>query len=390
MFMRFLVVALGVVCLMGADWRQFRGNENRGVSQNAPPVEFDGKIAWRVDTPGRSASSPIVVGNKVIVTAASGAKQDRLHVLALDLESGKQLWHRQFWATGRTLCHPFSSIAANTPASDGKRIFAFFSCNDLICLDLDGNLQWLRGITYDFPTAANDVGMCASPCVVGDTVVLQVETEGASFMTGLDTATGKERWKTDRPHAMNWTSPAVAPGQGVAVVSSTTMSVVEPRTGKELWKYDANFGNVVSPVVANGITYLATQDGVTAVQQVGSTQEASVRWSQNKLKPASASPVVYQNHIYTLARSGVLTCANIDDGKVEWQHRLKGPFWATPVAADGHLWCFNLDGLCQVVKLGDEPETVATNELPGKVFGSPAAINGSLVVRGEKQVWRIK
>ena len=87
-------------------------------------------------------------------------------------------WERQFWATGRTMCHPTSSVAANTPSSDGKRIYAFFSSNDLACLDLAGNLLWYRGLTHDFPTAVNDVGMSASPIVLGDTVVVQVENKG--------------------------------------------------------------------------------------------------------------------------------------------------------------------------------------------------------------------
>ena len=103
-----------------AEWRQFRGTDNNTVADKAPPGEWDGasgaNVAWKSALPGPAASGPIVVGGKVVVTAVTGFKQDRLHVVAFDVVSGKQLWHRQFWATGRTLCHTFSSVAAPTPA----------------------------------------------------------------------------------------------------------------------------------------------------------------------------------------------------------------------------------------------------------------------------------
>ena len=118
------------------DWPMFRGPAGRSVAPTAGlPLEWSVEdqlnLAWRVEMPGRGVSGPIVVDGKVILTASSGANRDRLHVVAFDADSGRQLWHRQFWATGRTLCHETSAVAAPTPACDGERIFAYFSSNDL-------------------------------------------------------------------------------------------------------------------------------------------------------------------------------------------------------------------------------------------------------------------
>jgi outer membrane protein assembly factor BamB len=97
-----------------ADWREFRGPQGRAIAADQAIrtrwSEDDG-IAWKADLPGRGASSPIVVGDLVVVTASSGPRQDRLHILALDRDTGRVRWHRTFWATGRTLAHPTSAHA---------------------------------------------------------------------------------------------------------------------------------------------------------------------------------------------------------------------------------------------------------------------------------------
>ena len=192
------VLLLG--CLTGADWLQFRGNDVSGVLTGAKlPMSWsatDGKtenVAWKTPLPGRGISGPIVVGQQVFVTSNSGFGQDRLHVLSVDRDSGEKLWERQYWATGRTMTHPKTAVASSTPASDGRRVFAQFSSNDVACLDLDGNLLWYRGLTHDFPNASNSLGMASSPIVVGETLVCQVENDAESFATGLDIETGASR-----------------------------------------------------------------------------------------------------------------------------------------------------------------------------------------------------
>src|SRR6187431_2796237 len=107
--MRFAVplalILLTAATSAGDDWRQFRGTRQTSVAEGTLPTTWNVKdgtnIAWTAELPGRGPASPIVVAGRVIVTASSGAAQDRLHVLCFHAESGKQLWHRQFWATGR-------------------------------------------------------------------------------------------------------------------------------------------------------------------------------------------------------------------------------------------------------------------------------------------------
>ncbi|MEZ6045278.1 MAG: hypothetical protein R3C11_06785 [Planctomycetaceae bacterium] len=93
-------------------------------------------------------------------TASSGYDQSRLHVLCYDTQSGEQVWERTFAATGRTICH--EKIKSLPDSRLGRGTDICFS-NDIACLDLDGNLLWYRGLTYDYPNASNSLGMSSSP-----------------------------------------------------------------------------------------------------------------------------------------------------------------------------------------------------------------------------------
>ncbi len=380
-----------------ADWRQFRGTDNRSVAAaERVPSQWDEEtnVAWKSALPGEGVSSPIVVAGRIVVTASSGPNQDRLHVLCFDTKTGRQRWHRQFWATGRTLHHPTSSVAANSPASDGERIFAFFSSNDLIALDLDGNLLWLRGLTADYPKAGNDVGMASSPIVVDSTVIVQVENQGDSFVAGIDTATGENRWRTPRNSAANWASPTVLRAKDgspelALLQSGTDLAAIDPKTGRTVWKSEQACSTIPSSTVDGNEIYVPA-NGLTALSLPVGGGDPTVLWKSNRLAVGAASPVVHDGNVYIVKRAGVLSCGDAQSGEVLWQLRLKGTFWATPVLADGHLFLINQEGVAQVVKIGgDKGELVSQYEFGEPVLGSPAVADGAIYFRGESHLWKI-
>jgi outer membrane protein assembly factor BamB len=383
-----------------AEWRQFRGEASNSATAGAlPPVDVsdaDGKnIAWKAKLPGRGPSSPIVVGGRVIVTCSSGVNQDRLHVVCFDAASGKQLWERQFWATGRTLSHPSSANAAPTPASDGKLIYAFYSSNDLACLDLDGNLKWFRGLAHDFPHAGNDVGMSSSPVVIGDVVVAQVECQGDSFAAGIDKQTGETRWRIARPREASWSSPVVMrgdkPGEDLVLLQSPTqLSAHRADTGEQVWEHAVACDAISSAAAVDGVVYCASK-GMTALRPAGKAEPA-VAWNVQNLQPGAASVVVAGGKLYIINRSGVLTCASTDDGKVLWRQRLEGEFWGTPVLVGERIYCVNQKGKIQVVEAkadGKSAEIVGGGQLDGEVQCSPAIVDGALYVRSDGHLWKI-
>lgn len=381
-----------------AEWRQFRGTDHRAVADGAKlPLSFgDGEnVAWKSPLVGKSASSPIVVGGKVIVTTSSGAKQDRLHVLAFDAASGKPLWHREFWATGRTMCHDMSAVAAPTPASDGERIFAFYSSNDLACLDLDGNLLWYRGLGRDYPAVGNDAGMSSSPVVVGNTVIVQVEAQGDSFAAGLDTQTGETRWRKERKKQAAWSSPAVIRGEtaeqdAVLIQSVSGLTVHDPYTGRERARFDANCAGIASSTPSGAVVYVPAS-GITALRFDSSMENPEVLWQENRLNPNACSPIVDKGRIYTVNRA-VLVAGDAATGKVKWQMRLpQGMYWSTPVLVDDHLYAFSYEGTASIVEVGDTSgKIVFERDLGEKVLGTPAVVGSAMFLQTDKNLWRIE
>jgi outer membrane protein assembly factor BamB len=330
----------------------------------------------------------------VLVTCSSGYDQDRLHVLAFDAQTGHQLWERQFWATGRTKSHPSSANAAPTPASDGEAIFAFYSSNDLICLDLDGNLRWYRGLAYDFPKAGNDVGMSSSPVVCDGAVIVQVENQGDSFVAAIEAASGQTRWRIDRPRQANWSSPVIAQipsGESLVLLKSARgVDAHELRGGLHRWTYSVNADGIPSIATRPGEAYLPA-GGVMRLELSDDAAVPQLRWTASRVRPGPTSPIVSDDRIYAINSSGVLSCAGLQDGGVLWQLRLQGSFWATPVLAGNYLYCINDAGLAQVVDVGDQDQgtVISTSDFAEPIQGSPAVSNGSLYLRSDKSLWRI-
>ncbi|MDG2123623.1 MAG: PQQ-binding-like beta-propeller repeat protein [Verrucomicrobiales bacterium] len=388
----------GIVGNVRADWLQFRGPGGSGVLEaGALPAKLDGKgsIAWEAALPGEGLSSPVVVGEKVFVTCSSGAEQDRLHVFCLDSKNGKTLWERQFWATGRTMHHEKTSVAAPSPCSDGEQVYAFYSSNDLACMDLDGNVKWVRGLTVDYPNASNSLGMASSPVVAGGVVVCLVENDSESFAAGIDPKTGRNVWKVARTKRASWTSPVVFkdPTGGrelVALQGSAGLDVLDPKTGKSVWSYSDGASTTPSLTVGDGVLFVPSR-GLTALELKGGS-EFEKTWQKGNLGPGTASPVASKDRVYVISNAGVLSAAKVSDGEVLWKARLEGPFSGSPVLSGDRLLAVSeRGGIVQLVDLtGAEGTVIGKVELGETVLSTPAVSGGAVYVRTDGKVWKLE
>ncbi len=400
--MKSLLALLLLPVAARADWPHFRGPTASGsVEAATPPIEWsaDKNVAWTADLPGKGFSGPVVVGDDVFVTGSSGYDDDRLHVVCYSATDGKSRWHRQYWATGRTVTYePDMRVATPTPLATADRVYALWSSNDLACLDHDGNLIWFRGLTYDYPNAANSLGMASSPALADDTLVCQLETDDASFAIGLDAATGLNRWKIDRPRKANWSSPTILDGESgplVLLQAGDGVTAVIPKTGEPAWKFAVGGSTISSVTPADGLLFVPA-DGVTAIRPPAPGSNPETLWNNKKLNCSFVSPVAYRGKVYAINGAGVLNCADAKTGELDWQLRLGGDYWATPAAADGRMYCPCKDGTVKVVDVtGEKGKMLAENALTDdkasaeSLVAPPALAANALYLRTDTKLFKI-
>ncbi len=394
---RWLVLPLLSVAILGADWRQFRGNDSSAVAPAGEKVPAEvgpeKNVAWKAELPGRGVSSPVVADGRVFLTASDGPRHDRLSVLAFDAATGRRLWQRTVWATGPTQSHPKTCMAAPTPVTDGKRVVALFATGDLLALDRDGNVLWVRALNQESPGATDGRGLASSPLLIGETVVVHLETQNTSFAAGVDLNTGADRWRIDRPREMCWTSPLAVPGrkpgeQLALLQGMTRLSAVEPLTGKEVWHVERESDPIASGVLAGNVLYVPGTKGLAALELPAGGKAPKLLWEKPQLVAGMASPVVLGGRLYGL-RGPILLSVDVKTGDVISRLRLTGAFSATPVAAGGLLYCVNEAGLIQVVKPGDKEDTrVHSGNLGETILATPAVAGGALYVRSDKHLWK--
>jgi len=415
-----LVVTVVVGCwaatVGAADWPRFRGPNGGGVADDAAtPVEFgpDRNRAWRVDLPGDGVSSPIVVGDRVFVTAYSGygpgggTQLDLVrHLVCLDRHTGRTLWSKQVEAVlpedpyvGMGV--PSHGYASHTPTSDGKRIYAFFGKSGVHAYDLDGTLIWQRSVGTE--SDPRRWGSASSPIVAGDIVIVTAGPEGRAIV-GLDAATGEERWAAPSESLGSvWGTPALA------VVDDSRTDVVvgapgefwglNPSTGKLRW-YASGVGDDgfnTSVVVHDGVAFAVEGrgGGSMAVKAGGKGDVAGTHivWSGRDAN-RFGTPLVYRDRLYVVA-NGVISCLDAASGIRVYQSRLGGGGrrgggdYSSPVAADGKIYYVTGGGDMHVIAAGDTFESLAVNSLQegGESFAAtPAIADGSIYVRSSRHL----
>ena len=102
--------------------------------------------------------------------------------------------------------------------------------------------------------------------------------------------------------------------------------------------------------------------------------------------------MLFDNQLYVLTDTGVLTNFDATTGAVHYRQRLPGPsnFKASPVGVNGKLYLSSEDGQVYVVKMGHGFEVLATNTLTDSIFiATPAIVGGEIFLRSQDSLYRI-
>jgi outer membrane protein assembly factor BamB len=383
-----------------ADWPAWRGPGHDGVSEEKNlPVTWSAKenVRWKAAIPGAGVSAPVVTGDRVLLTSSSGRDGETLHLFCLGAGDGKMRWQRRFFGSevseGQ---YAPGGMAVPTPATDGKRVFALFGTGDLVCLDLDGRPLWIRSLAREYGAFRNRWGMASSPLLLGDLLVVQVDHHGGSYLLGVEAGTGRNRWRTPRDAAVNWTSPvAVRLGEKTFIVAAGTHTLkgYDLATGREQWSLSGlEMQCIPTPVVRGDRLWLAGGADFTslcvALRADGQGKAAARALWQVKTKGVGIpSPLLLGDHFYYAEDAGWACCLDASTGKQLWRRRLNTKVHASPVAGDGKVYFAGMNGVVTVLRAGAEFAVLARNDVGESIVASPAISGGRLFLRGEKHLF---
>lgn len=376
----------------GDRWPGFRG-DGTSVSQAAQlPVTWSDteNLAWSIDLQGYGQSSPVVWGPTAFVSSTAGDEKDRLIVTACDIATGKVRWQQEFAGTQKVKVSDYVSRGAPTPVVDAERVYVFFESGDLLALTHGGELVWKRSLVEEYGEFLGNHGVGASLAATQDSLIVLVDHSGPSYLLAVEKATGKNRWKVDREPKVSWSSPVVTQQNdqaSVLVSSNGTVDSYDAATGKRQWWVTGIDGNTVaSPTPLSSLVIIGSskvnENLAIETSGTGDVTETAIRWRTGEATSSFGSPLIVDGMVYFVNRAGVLFALDLQTGEKLFTERLPDSCWASPIAADGRIYCFTTRGNAVVLSQGRTPERLSENSLTidGRVYGV-AAVDGRFLVR---------
>ncbi len=388
-------------------WNQFRGPHADGARATArPPIEFDDEknVLWKTPIHGKGWSSPVVWEQQIWLTTAPEDGTE-LFAVCVNLNSG-QIEHdlRVFEVADPGFCHPSNSYASCTPVVEEGRVYVHFGTYGTACLDTrTGKTLWeRRDLECD-----HFRGPGSSPILHGDLLFIQFDGIDLQYVVALNKHTGKTVWKTyrdidygtdDGDFKKAYATPIVIRvGEQEQLVCPAAVETIvyQPQTGKEIWRIlHGGMNAAARPIYKNGLVFLSAGDGDTNLIAVlppgnGDDRLPRVVWSTGKVVPERSSQIVVDDNLYMVSDGGVASLLSASSGQRFWSKRLVGEFWASPVFADGRIYCSNKEGTVFVLKAGPEYELLAKNQFPAGFNASPAFAGDTLILRSFTHLYRI-
>ena len=221
------------------NWMRFRGPNGTGVSTATNlPVEFgpEKNVKWKTPLPP-GHSSPVLTDTHIFLTAHSPEKDTyKLFVIALDRQTGKQLWQHEVprQQTGRR--ENVNGPASPSPVTDGANVYAFFQDFGLISYTAGGKERWR------LPLGPFNMfyGFGASPILEDGLLILPVDQDTDPYLLAIDAKTGKQRWKVSRPHVISgYSTPTIwrptTGGAQILIPESFQLTAYSVADGKKIW-----------------------------------------------------------------------------------------------------------------------------------------------------------
>ena len=405
------------------DWMQFMGEHGSAANSNAKiPTTWDAdtNIKWKTELPGRGASSPIIVGDRVFLTCYTGygdgteSKIEDLvrHVLCFNRTSGDLLWKKSIDNSTVKDEDPYKSFithhgyATNTPVSDGKAVYVFFGKLGLFAFDLEGKELWKKQIEYT--TNKTRWGSASSPILFGDNLILNAIEENGKVLS-ISKANGDINWEFEAETTLAYATPnlVTAANGEVELILPIPKRVIglNPEDGTQKWYATNKFEGEsnASVIIDKDIIYIyggfrSVGSMAIRVGGTGDVTKSHVIWNTRDTSYVS-TPILKDGHLYWIDENGIAFCVKSESGEQVYKKRVPGvrggrgiKFFGSMILAGDHMYAVSRRSGTFVVKATPKYELVSHNKIEGddsEFNGTPAISGNRMFVRSNKFLYCI-
>lgn len=409
-----LIPAVIVVCAIPAfatDWPEFLGHDGKAHSADKVPTTWSNEknLLWKVDLPGSGSSSPIITGDRLIVTCYIGEPDRKRQVICFNKKTGKREWaleypvdYREDSYQGFITEHGYAS---NTPATDGKDVYVFLGKGGVHAISLDGKKKW--SVDAGKGSSNRRWGSAASVVLFKDTVIINAAEESKAVFA-LNKKNGEEVWRQNANMLeLTYGTPRLVKlddGKQELVLSvPEEIWAMHPETGKLKWYASSPMtGNVSPSVIVNGTTIYSfggyRSSGSIAVDAggKGDVTSSQVGWTSQSSSYV-ATPLLHKDRFYWIDDRGIAYCTSAKNGELVYRERVDNlksgrPVYASPVLIRNHIYVVTRNSGTIVYPPGDSFEPLAQNIFEGDdtdFNASPAVSENRLYLRSNKALYCI-
>ena len=394
------LIAGGAASSNADDWPGWRGPRGDGISlETSAPLTWSAKenIGWRTPLPGSGLSSPIVLGDRVFVTAGDTSDETR-RVICVEASTGKILWNISVHRGPGGKMHRFNSTASSTPVSDGQFVFATFVDDQglyVAAVDFEGTLVW----TKNPGTFYSNHGFAACPVLYGEGVIVNGQQDGEAFVCMLRRQDGHEIWR-HKPtiNLRSFSTPVLTAvdGEDQLILTGSSQTIgLNPKTGETIWHADGPSQKFVcTPAVGHGLVFSfgGSPDKHAMAVRLGGrgdVLQSGLVWRNERSMPYVPSPILVGDYLHIINDSGVYTCLEPRTGKTLNTGRKLGSVYSSPISVADRVYFFEDSGVCTIIRNNPNFEILAQNELGEPTQTTPAISNGKLYVRTDSHLVQI-
>ena len=413
-----ILASAALVCGAESNWPQFRGPGGLGIGTGKPPVEFgpEKNVVWKVEVP-HGHSSPCIWGNRVFLT---GLDKGKLDTICLDRANGHELWRAAAPADKIEPTHRIGSPAAPTPCTDGERVFVYFGSFGVLAYDFAGKEVWRKAL----PQPVVEFGTGASPVLAGGNVIIVNDQDVGSCLLALDSHTGAQVWRTERPEfRRSFSSPFLWRHDGMeelVVAGSLWVRSYDLKDGRERWSARgmARVSNA-TPVAGDGVLIVSSwnvggdegdrvamipvdeflaandknKDGVLTLDEfpVGPVKDRFSQIDVDKDGRVTREEYEHMRDMFAQAVNQLFAIkpgghGDITDTHVMWKVSRHLPYVSSPLCMNNRVYAIKNGGLasCYDARTGATLYQAERLDAPGDYYSSAIGADGRIYVASQK------